>query len=155
MALREIPGTGRKRKKKPTISGARGPETEEKICHAIRGGCPQLSYILRFGRPDTQGWENPKYRDFTPFWPRTALSTERNPGCGPKTEKHNFPVPGVLLGGETGRPKFFSPKGRKFSTVCVLANQTPTGRKSRNAGISGHFGLGRPLALRKILGPGR
>ena len=39
-----------------------------------------------------------------------------------------------------------------FLTVYVLAHQTPTGGKSRNAGLLGPFGLGRPLALTEILG---
>ena len=33
-------------------------------------------------------------------------------------------------------------------TFQVLANQAPTGKKSQNTGVSGHFGLGRPLAPR-------
>ena len=36
--------------------------------------------------------------------------------------------------------------------LCVLAGRTPTGGKSQNTGIVGHFGLGRPLALREIPG---
>ena len=37
---------------KPQFPGARGPESEKKSYHAIQDGCPQLFYILRFGRPD-------------------------------------------------------------------------------------------------------
>ena len=41
---------------------------------------------------------------------------------------------------------------RNFLTVYVLTDQTPTGGKTRNTRISGHFGLGRPSALREIRG---
>ena len=40
---------------------------------------------------------------------------------------------------------------RNFLTVYVLADQTPTGGKSRNTSIFGHFGLG----LGEIPGLGR
>ena len=40
-------------------------------------------------------------------------------------------------------------------TFYVLAHRTPTGGKSQNKQILGHFGLRRPLALREILGAGR
>ena len=59
---------------------------------------------------------------------------------------------GALLGGKSGRPKSFSPKGRNFFTFYVLADRTPTGEKSRNTGFLGHFCLGQPLALREIQG---
>ena len=36
--------------------------------------------------------------------------------------------------------------------VLRLADRTPTGGKSQNTGVLGHFGLGRPLALREIPG---
>ena len=51
------------------------------------------------------------------------------------------------------RPTSFSPKLHNLFTVCVLANRTPRGGKSRNIGILGPVGLGQPLALREI--PGR
>ena len=54
--------------------------------------------------------------------------------------------------GKSVRPKSFSPKLGNFFTLCVLANQTPGGGKLRNTGSSGHFGLGRPLALKEIAG---
>ena len=44
---------------------------------------------------------------------------------------------------------------RNFLTFYVLAGQTPTGGKTRNTRILGHFGLGWPLALEEIPGPGR
>ena len=56
------------------------------------------------------------------------------------------------FGKKSGRPKSFSPKVRNIFTVYVLANWIPTGEKSRNTGVLGHFGLGRPLALREIPG---
>ena len=37
-------------------------------------------------------WENAKYEDFGPFWPRTTVGTYKNPEPGPKTENRNFPV---------------------------------------------------------------
>ena len=44
---------------------------------------------------------------------------------------------------------------RNFFTSYVLPDLTPTGGKSQNTGVSGHFGLGRPPALREIPGMGR
>ena len=41
---------------------------------------------------------------------------------------------------------------RNLFTFYVLADRTPTGGKSQYAGILGHCGLGRPLALREIPG---
>ena len=81
------------------------------------------------------------------------LALREIPGLGRKRKKCNFLVLGALLGGKSGRPKSFSPKVRNFFTCCVLADRTPTAGKSRNTGILGHFGLGRPLALREIPGP--
>ena len=40
---------------KTQLPGARGPEIEKKSYHAMRNGCPQLFYVLRFARPDPQG----------------------------------------------------------------------------------------------------
>ena len=64
-----------------------------------------------------------------------VFGTERNPGPGQKTRKRNFPVLGALLGGDSGRPKKFSPKFRAFCTVYVSADQTPAGGKSQNTGF--------------------
>ena len=63
----------------------------------------------------------------------------------------NFPMLEVLLGGESGRPKSFSPKLRKFFTLYVLADWTPRGGKSENTGVLGRFGTGQSLALKEIL----
>ena len=60
---------------KTQLAGARGPKIDNKNYHAIRDGCPQLFYILRFGRPDPHRQEIAKYGGFRPFWPRTALGT--------------------------------------------------------------------------------
>ena len=76
-----------------------------------------------------------------------ALGTWRKPGDGPKTEKCNYPVLGALFWGE----KPDAAKMRNFFTFYALADRTPTGEKSRNTGLLGHFGLGRPLALGEIL----
>ena len=108
---------------KTQFPGARGPEIEGKSYHAIRDGCPQLFYPLRFARPDPQGQEIAKHGYVRPFWPRTALGTWRNPGAGPKTEKRNFPVLGALLGKYTDAPKV-SP--RKCATF-LLFTFWPTG----------------------------
>ena len=55
-----------------------GPKTEKrnflvlgvpkraKNYHAVRDGCAQFSYRLRFDRPDPHGWEYAKYDDFRP-----------------------------------------------------------------------------------------
>ena len=112
---------------------ALGVPKSKKIYHAIRYGCPQLCYSLRFARPDPHGREIAKYEYFRPFWPRAALGTWRNPGMGPKTEKCKIPV--LPLGGKYGRPKSFSAKGRNFFTLYILADRTPTGGKSQNTGV--------------------
>ena len=54
--------------------GARARNAEKRY-HAVRGGCPRLSYILCFGWPDPRGKEIAKYEDFRPFWLRAALGT--------------------------------------------------------------------------------
>ena len=59
---------------------------------------------------------------------------------------------GALFGGKSGRPQIVCPKVRNCFTFYVLADQTPTGEKLRNTEFLGHFGLGRPLALREIQG---
>ena len=75
---------------------------------------------------------------------------------------------------ESGKPRFPGARGPKskkksyhaittpsgmvvsnFFTFYVLPDRTPTGGKPQNTGILGHFGLGRPLALRETPGLGR
>ena len=80
--------------RKTQFAGARGPKTGGKSYHAVRDGCPQLSFGLRFDGPDPEGRENAKYEDFRPFWPRTAVGTLRNPRIGPKNRKSQFPGAG-------------------------------------------------------------
>ena len=122
----------------------------------VRDGCPRRFYFLRLARTGPHRREIAKYGYFRPLWPRTALGTERNPGAGRKTEKCNFGVLVALLfffwGGGSRRPKTFSMKVRTFLAFYVLASRTPTGGKLRTAGVLGHLGLGRPLALGEILG---
>ena len=56
------------------------------------------------------------------------------------------------MGKKSVRPKSFPQKLRHFFTFRVLAEQTPTGGKSQNAGGLSPFGLGLPLALGEIPG---
>ena len=85
------------------------------------------------------------------FWP--ILGTKRNSGPGPKSEKHNFPELGALLGKKSVCPRNFSLKLCNFFTFCVLAHRTPRGGKSQNTGFLGHFGLGQPLGTYRNSGP--
>ena len=78
--------------------------------------------------------------DFGPFW---AAGTWRNSGPGPKTEKRNFPVL-VVPKREKKGTTLSGMVVRNFLAVYVLADRTLKGGKSRNTGISGHFGPGRP-----------
>ena len=59
---------------------------------------------------------------------------------GPKTEKKVTLLSEIVV--------------RNFVTVYVLTDRNPTGGKTRNTRIFGHFSLGRPLALREIPGAG-
>ena len=60
----------------------------------------------RFDQP--HGQETAKYGSSWPFWPRTALSTWRNPGPRPTSEIARFPS---ARGPETGK---------KFTTLSVM-----------------------------------
>ena len=67
--------------------------------------------------------------------------------------KMQFPGARGTFGGEIRTPQKFLPESAQlFFTFYGLADRTPTGGKSRNTGFLGHFGLGRPLARREILG---
>ena len=138
---------------KTQIPGARGPETEKKnitpSAMVVRKFFTLLVYALCFGRPDPQGREIAKYGGFRPFWPRTAFGTQINPGRGLKTKNHNFPALG-----SRSRKKISGMVVRNFLTFYILPDRTPTGGKSQNTGILGHFGLGRPLAPGEIRGAG-
>ena len=72
--------------------------------------------------------------------PSRPLAGPRATGV-PKSEKNVTTLSGMVF--------------RNFVTFYVLANRNPTGKKRRNTGGLCHFGLGQPLALGKILGPGR
>ena len=57
-----------------------GPERKKKLPRYAGDGCPQLSYNVRFDRPDPHGRKNTKYfisfelfEYFGPFCPRTAV----------------------------------------------------------------------------------
>ena len=68
-----------------------------------------------------------------------------------RAENLNFPVLGALFGGNSGRrtpdaPQTFLPESAQlFYIFYVLADRTPTGGKSKNAGLVGPFGLGQPF----------
>ena len=66
---------------------------------------------------------------------RQPLALRDIPGA-----KHKIKFPGArgTLGGGTRPPTNFSPKFRNLLTVCVLADQTPTGGKSQNPGVRNH-----------------
>ena len=79
------------------------------------------------------------------------LALREIPGLGRKRRNAIYGARGTF--GETiPPPQIFSPNVRNFLTFYVLADRTPMGGKSRNTGFLGHFGLGRPLALRQIPG---
>ena len=149
LALREFPG----RKWKNThFPGATGPKTEKKCYHPIQDGCLHLFYVLHFGQPALHGRENAQYGDFGPFWPGTALAT--NPRRGPKTEKHNSPLLGVPKW-ENNATTLSGMVASNFFTFYVLADRTPTGRKTQTMAVLGHFGPGQPSALGEIPGADR
>ena len=68
--------------------------------------------------------------------------------------KIQFPGARGTFGVKIRTPQKILPvrKVRNFFTFYVLADRTSTGGKSQNTGFLGHFGLGRPLALREIPG---
>ena len=115
---------------KAQFPGARGPKAGGKSYH----GCPQLFYILCFGQPDPQGRVIVKYGDFRPFWPRTAFGTWRNPGRGPKMERHNFPALGVPKS-KTKATTLSGMVVRNFFMFYGLPDRIPTCGKSQNTGI--------------------
>ena len=88
----------------------------------------------------------------TPTWSETVIQWSFGAFRGwAGNRKMHFPsARGSFRGGKSGRPKSFSQNVRNFFTFFVLTDRTPRGGKSRNTGVLGHFGLGRPLALREI-----
>ena len=88
-----------------------------------------------------------------PFGPGRPLAFREIPGPGRNREKTQFPG---ARGPETEK-KVTTLSGmvvRNFFAFYVLAHRIPRGGKLRNTGILGHFGLGRPSALREIMGAG-
>ena len=79
-----------------------------------------------------------------------ALSQNRRPGQ--KTPKSQFAGVRGTFGENILPPQNFLPESAQLFTFYVLADRTPTGGKSQNTGVSGHFGLGRRVALREIPG---
>ena len=76
--------------------GARGPEMKKHATTVSRMVFRNfLAFYVLADRTPTGG--KSQNRGFLGhlFWPRTALGTQRNPGPGPKSEKHKFPVQGV------------------------------------------------------------
>ena len=140
LGTKRNPGRGLKTENR-NFPAPRVSKSRKKSYHAIRDGCPQLFYALRFAQPDPHRQEIAKYGYFRPFWPRAALGT----GAGPKTEKCNFPVLVALLGGKSGRSKF-SP--RKCATFLRFAFW-PTGPHGRQIAKYGGF---RPFWPRTALG---
>ena len=73
--------------RKTQFPGARGPEIGKTCYHAIRDGCLQLFWILRFARPDPEG--RPLALPFGN--PGRGLKTECPGGRGPEIEKKMLP----------------------------------------------------------------
>ena len=83
--------------------------------------------------------------DLVGFWPILGRGHLEKFRAWAKNRKTQFPG---ARGPETEQ-KITTPSGmvvRKFLAVYVLTDRTPTGGKTRNTRILGHFGLGRPLA---------
>ena len=132
--------------------GATGvPKLKKKCNHAIRDGFPQLSRGQFFVRLEPHVVGNGDLLGFGPVLGRGHLEkfraqaknrkTQFPDARGPKTEKKVSTLFGIVV--------------RNFLTFTVLTDRSPTGGKTRSTRILGHFGLGGPLALREIAGPGR
>ena len=124
----------------------KGPKIKQKCYHAIRDGFQQLSREQFFFLSDHHRSETVIWWGFGLFW---AEGTWRNSGTGPKTKKTQFPGD---RGPETEKKSYHGIRDgcpQLSLTVYVLAHRTPTGGKSRNGGISGHFGPGPRLAIRE------
>ena len=88
------------------------------------------------------------YWSFGRFW---AAGTWRNFGPGSKTEKHDFPELGALLGENPSTPKVARKNCATFLHFAFWPTGTPRGGNSQNTGFSailGPFGLGQPWARR-------
>ena len=135
---------------KTRFPGARGPKIEKKMSPRCPGWFPATFSGITSFRSDPHRSETVIWWYFGLFW---AAGTEENSGTGPKTEKRNFPAPGVLKS-KTKVTTLSSMVVGNLFTFYVLPDRTPRGGKLRNTGILGHFGLGRPSALREITGAG-
>ena len=92
--------------------------------------------------------------DLVGFWPILGRRHLDKFQAQAENRKPQFPD---ARGPETGE-KVITLSGmvvRNFLTLYVLTDRTPTDGKTQNTRIFGHFGLGRPLALRETPGPGR
>ena len=113
--------------------------------------------------PHYPGWVSATFLYFT-FWPTgpPRAGNRRIPGggLGPwhisgRKRENKFPGSRGTFGGEIRLPQMFVPESGTFLHFYVLADRTPTGRKSQNTGFVGHLGLRRPLALGGIPDLGR
>ena len=109
------------------------------IQDAIQDGFPQIFYNLRCGRPDPHGREIAKYGGLRPFWPRTALGTYRNPGCGPKSVKHNIRVLGAPFGERIRTPQNFLPESAQVSYILRFGRLNPHGPEIAKHELFGPF----------------
>ena len=90
--------------------------------------------------------------DLVGFWPALGLGHLEKFRARAENRKTQFPAAPKRKKKLPRCPGWLS---ATFFTFYVLTNRTPTGRKSQNMGSLGHFGPGRPLALRGIPGPDR
>ena len=107
-----------------------------------------------FFRSETNRSETVIWWVFDPFW---AAGTERNSRPGLKMGRKWKSAISRCYGSRNGKKVTTLSRMvvRNFLTCYVLTDRTPTGGKSQNKRILGHFGLGWPLALREIPGLGR
>ena len=110
---------------------------------------PNFFYVSLVGQPDRpQGAGNREIRGFQAIMAQDGLwHLEKSWARAENGKKHNF----LALGVRKLKKKVITRSRmvvRNFFTFYVLPDQTPMGGKSHNTGISGHFGLGRPLAQR-------
>ena len=91
--------------------------------------------------------------DVLGFWHVLGRGHFKKFRAGAENRKTQFPGAEGTFGVKVRPLQKNLPELRSFFTFCVLAERTPTGRKSKNTGFLGPFGLGQPLALGEI--PGR
>ena len=118
----------------------------KKSYHAVRDGFPQLS------REQIFFWSDPHVvgsGHLLGFWPVLGRGHLEKSRARAENRKTQFPGTSGTFGKQSVRPKIFSPKLRNCFTFCVLAERTPTGRKSQNNGFL------RPFRPRAALGTWR